>query len=117
MARPTLDPAGARKTVCVTLSPQHFVKLVNEATRLGTTRTAIVAALIEEMRYNPGVPISAGPGEEIRMDSDGARRITADGAEIPLECPHPATFPIAGGLKKCRNCEAVRGVDGTWRTR
>jgi hypothetical protein len=114
--KPRDRDAGATKTVCVSLTPPRLVRLDNEAKRLGITRSALVSALVDVMRYNPGVPVDVPPGAEMVTDSDGTTIHHADGTRTRLVCPHPKTFPYAGARIKCVNCGAVRQLDGTWST-
>lgn len=85
MARPPTDPSGAKIAVPIRLSPRALAEL--DRRRGETPRSTFLESLLAPVAYTA---------------SSNA-------------CAHPKPVVIGGGLKQCPDCEATKGLDGTWR--
>jgi hypothetical protein len=70
----------------------------------GVSAAAWIAAAIAR-----AVEPKTSPPQPRRQSNSSTMQETAD------DCRHAKAMPIAGGLKRCPECQAVRGMDGLWR--
>ena len=127
MSRAPLDGSGPGKTISLRLAPAHLAILDRLAKARSMSRSQLVARLLEraERTEHPAgveralaaVPdvASSAPGAPLVVTTSGSPSVTTASTTAVVACLHRHTTVIAGGLKRCRDCQGTRGLDGVWR--